>query len=169
MQKITPCLWFDDQAEEAAKFYVSIFKDSKLGHIARYGEAGAQVSGRPKGSVMTVTFEIQGQEFVALNGGPLFKFTEAISFMVKCDTQAEIDEMWSKLSEGGEEGPCGWLKDKYGLSWQIVVPAWDEMLRDKDPAKSERVMAAILQMSKPDIQLVHQAFEGAMLFDKRPS
>lgn len=169
MQKITPCLWFDNQAEEAAKFYVSIFKDSKLGHIARYGEAGAQVSGRPKGSVMTVTFEIQGQEFVALNGGPLFKFTEAISFMVKCDTQAEIDEMWSKLSEGGEEGPCGWLKDKYGLSWQIVVPAWDEMLRDKDPAKSERVMAAILQMSKPDIQLIRQAFEGAMLFDKRPS
>ena len=169
MQRLTPCLWFDDKAEEAAKFYVSVFKHSKLGPIARYGETGAQISGRPKGSVMTVTFEIEGQEFLALNGGPLFKFTEAVSFMVKCETQAEIDEMWGKLSEGGEEGPCGWLKDKYGLSWQIVVPAWDEMLRDKDPSKSERVMAAIFQMSKPDIQLVQQAFEGAMLFDKRPS
>jgi predicted 3-demethylubiquinone-9 3-methyltransferase (glyoxalase superfamily) len=160
MQKITPCLWFDDKAEEAAKFYVSIFKNSKLGHITRYGEAGAKVSGRPKGSVMTVTFEIEGQEFVALNGGPLFTFTEAVSFMVKCDSQTEIDQMWSTLSEGGEEGPCGWLKDKYGLSWQIVVPAWDEMLHDKDAQKSERVMAAILQMSKPDLQRVQQACEG---------
>lgn len=160
MQKITPCLWFDDKAEEAAKFYVSIFKGSKLGHIARYGEAGAQVSGKPKGSVMTVTFEIEGQEFVALNGGPHFKFTEAVSFMVKCETQIEIDEMWGKLSEDGEEGPCGWLKDKYGLPWQIVVPAWDEMLRDKDTAKAERAMAAILQMSKPDLLRVHQAYEG---------
>lgn len=160
MQKITPCLWFDDKAEEAATFYVSIFKNAKLGHITRYGEAGAEVSGRPKGSVMTVTFEIEGQEFVALNGGPLFKFTEALSFMVKCHSQAEIDERWSKLSEGGEEGPCGWLKDKYGLSWQIVVPGWDEMLRDKDPKKSERVMAAILQMTKPDMQRIWQAYEG---------
>ena len=160
MQKITPCLWFDDKAEEAAKFYVSIFKNSKLGHITHYGEAGAKVSGRPKGSVMTVTFEIEGQEFVALNGGPLFTFTEAVSFMVKCDSQTEIDQMWSTLSEGGEEGPCGWLKDKYGLSWQIVVPAWDEMLHDKDAQKSERVMAAILQMSKPDLQRVQQACEG---------
>ncbi|MEO8047461.1 MAG: VOC family protein [Nitrospirota bacterium] len=159
MQKITPCLWFDDKAEEAAKFYVSIFKNSKLGHITRYGEAGAKVSGRPKGSVMTVTFEIEGQEFVALSGGPIFKFTEAVSFMVKCESQQEIDEMWSKLSEGGEEGPCGWLKDKYGLSWQIVVPKWDEMLRDKDAQKSERVMAAILQMRKPDLQRVQQAYE----------
>ena len=159
MQKITPCLWFDDKAEEAATFYVSIFKNSKLGHMTRYGEAGAEVSGRPKGSVMTVTFEIEGQEFVALNGGPLFKFTEAVSFMVKCNSQTEIDEMWSKLSEGGKEGPCGWLKDKYGLSWQIVVPAWDEMLRDKDAEKSERVMAAILQMSKPDLQRVQQAYQ----------
>jgi predicted 3-demethylubiquinone-9 3-methyltransferase (glyoxalase superfamily) len=129
MQKITPCLWFDDKAEEAAKYYVSIFKHSKLGHTIHYGEAGAEVSGRPKGSVMTVTFEIEGHEFVALNGGPLFKFTEAVSFMVKCNTQAEIDEMWNKLSEGGGEGPCGWLKDKYGLSWQIVVPEWDESWR----------------------------------------
>lgn len=160
MQKITPCLWFDGNAEEAAKFYVSIFESSKLGHITRYGEAGAEVSGRPKGSVMTVTFEIEGQEFVALNGGPLFKFTEAVSFMVKCETQQEIDEMWGNLSQGGEEGPCGWLKDKYGLSWQIVVPAWDEMLRDKDAEKSERVMAAILQMTKPDMQRVQQAYEG---------
>ncbi len=158
MQTITPCLWFDDKAEEAAKFYVSIFKNSKLGPMTRYGEAGANVSGRPKGSVMTVTFEIEGQEFVALNGGPLFKFTEAVSFMMKCETQQEIDEMWEKLSQGGEEGPCGWLKDKYGLSWQIVVPAWDEMLRDKDATKSERVMAAILQMTKPDMQRVQQAY-----------
>ena len=160
MQKLTPCLWFDDKAEEAAKFYVSIFKNAKLGPITRYGEAGANVSGRPKDSVMTVTFEIEGQEFVALNGGPLFKFTEAVSFMVKCTSQAEIDEMWSKLSDGGEEGPCGWLKDKYGLSWQIVVPAWDDMLRDKDSAKAERAMAAILNMSKPDLKQVQQAYEG---------
>ncbi|MEO8339832.1 MAG: VOC family protein [Nitrospirota bacterium] len=159
MQKITPCLWFDDKAEEAATLYVSIFKNSKLGHITRYGEAGSKVSGRPKGSVMTVAFEIEGQEFVALNGGPLFKFTEAISFMVKCQSQQEIDEMWSKLSEGGEVGPCGWLKDKYGLSWQIVVPAWDEMLRDKDADKSNRVMAAILQMTKPDLQRVQKAYQ----------
>ena len=160
MQRLTPCLWFDDQAEEAALFYVSIFKNAKLGSITRYGEAGAKVSGRPKGSVMTVTFEIEGQEFVALNGGPLFKFTEAVSFLVKCNSQAEIDEMWNKLSEGGEEGPCGWLKDKYGLSWQIVVPEWDEMLRDKDAGKSERVMAAILRMTKPDMQRIQQAYEG---------
>jgi predicted 3-demethylubiquinone-9 3-methyltransferase (glyoxalase superfamily) len=160
MQKLTPCLWFDDKAEEAAKFYVSIFKNAKLRNIARYGEAGAQASGRPKGSVMTVTFEIEGQEFMALNGGPIFKFTEAVSFMVKCHSQTEIDEMWNKLSEGGEEGPCGWLKDKYGLSWQIVVPEWDEMLRDKDTVKAERAMAEILQMSKPDIHRVKKAYEG---------
>lgn len=159
MQKITPCLWFDDKAEEAAKFYVSIFKNSKIGNITRYGEAGAEASGRPKGSVMTVTFEIEGQEFVALNGGPIFKFTEAVSFMVKCKTQQEIDDMWTKLSEGGEEGPCGWLKDKYGLSWQIVSSEWEEMLRDKDTRKSERVMKAILQMKKPDIKTIKQAYE----------
>lgn len=158
MQKITPCLWFDDKAEEAAKFYVSIFKNSKLGNITRYGDAGAEVSGRPKGSVMTVTFEIEGQEFVALNGGPLFKFTEATSFMVKCETQKDIDEMWEKLSQGGEEGQCGWLKDKYGLSWQIVSPKWDEMLRDKDTKKSERVMKALLQMGKPDIETLQKAY-----------
>jgi len=160
MQKINPCLWFDDKAEEAAKFYVSIFKNSKLGNITRYGESGAEVSGRPTGSVMTVTFEIEGQEFVALNGGPHFKFSEAISFMVKCETQKEIDEMWEKLSQGGKEGQCGWLKDKYGLSWQIVSPVWDEMLRDKDVKKSERVMKAILQMSKPDIKTLKQAYDN---------
>ena len=159
MQKITPCLWFDNQAEEAAKFYASIFKNSKIGHMTPYGEAGAKVSGRPKGSVMTVTFEIEGQEFVALNGGPHFTFSEAISFMVKCETQKEIDEMWDKLSQGGEKGQCGWLKDKYGLSWQIVSPVWDEMLRDKDVKKSERVMKAILQMTKPDIKTIKQAYE----------
>jgi predicted 3-demethylubiquinone-9 3-methyltransferase (glyoxalase superfamily) len=159
MQKITPCLWFENQAEEAAKFYASIFKNSKIGNITRYGEAGAKVSGRPKGSVMTVTFEIEGQEFVALNGGPHFTFSEAISFMVKCETQMEIDEMWEKLSQGGEKGQCGWLKDKYGLSWQIVSPVWDEMLRDKDVKKSERVMNAILQMTKPDIKTLKQAYE----------
>jgi predicted 3-demethylubiquinone-9 3-methyltransferase (glyoxalase superfamily) len=159
MQKITPCLWFDSQAEEAAKFYVSIFKNSRIGNMTRYGEAGAEVSGRPKGSVMTVTFEIEGQEFVALNGGPHFTFSEAISLMVKCETQKEIDEMWEKLSQGGEKGQCGWLKDKYGLSWQIVSPVWDEMLRDKDVKKSERVMKAILQMTKPDIKTLKQAYE----------
>jgi predicted 3-demethylubiquinone-9 3-methyltransferase (glyoxalase superfamily) len=160
MQKLTPCLWFDDKAEGAANFYVSIFKNSKLGPITRYGEAGAQASGRPKGSVMTVTFKIDGQEFVALNGGPLFKFTEAVSFMVKCQSQEEIDEMWATLSAGGEEGPCGWLKDKYGLSWQIVSPDWEEMLQDKDAMKSERAMAAILQMSKPDLAKIKRAYLG---------
>jgi predicted 3-demethylubiquinone-9 3-methyltransferase (glyoxalase superfamily) len=159
MQKITPCLWFDNQAEEAAKLYVSIFKNSKIGNMTRYGDAGAEVSGRPKGSVMTVTFEIEGQEFVALNGGPHFTFSEAISLMVKCDTQMEIDEMWEKLSQGGEKVQCGWLKDKYGLSWQIVSLVWDEMLRDKDARKSERVMKAILQMTKPDIKTLKQAYE----------
>ena len=159
MQKITPCLWFDDQAEEAAKFYVSIFKNSKLGTYYPLWRGRRRGLGRPKGSVMTVTFEIDGQEFVALNGGPHFKFSEAISLMVKCETQKEIDEMWQKLSQGGEEGPCGWLKDKYGLSWQIVSPTWNEMLRDKDVKKSERVMQAILQMTKPDMNTIQEAFE----------
>ena len=160
MQTVTPCLWLDTQPEEAARLYVSIFKNSELGTITRYGEAGATGSGIPKGSVMTVTFELDGQEFVALSGSPLFKFTEAVSFMVKCETQAEIDEMWSKLSEGGEGGPCGWLKDKYGLSWQIVVPAWDDMLRDQDSRKSQRVMASILRMAKPDIEQINRAYTG---------
>jgi predicted 3-demethylubiquinone-9 3-methyltransferase (glyoxalase superfamily) len=159
MQKITPCLWFDNQAEEAAKFYASIFKNSRIGNMTRYGEAGAKVSGRPNGSVITVTFEIERQEFVALNGGPHFTFSEAISLMVKCETQKEIDEIWEKLSQGGEKGQCGWLKDKYGLSWQIVSPVWEEMLRDKDVMKFERVMKAILQMTKPDIKTLKQAYE----------
>src|ERR1051325_9973557 len=140
MQKITPCLWFDSQAEEAVKFYTSIFKNSKIGKVARYGESGAKVSGRPKGTVMTVTFELDGQEFMALNGGPIFKFTEAISLAVNCKTQEEIDQLWEKLSTGGEKGVCGWLKDKYGLSWQIVPTVLGEMMQDKDAEKTERVM-----------------------------
>ena len=158
MQKVTPCLWFDNQAEEAANFYVSIFKNSKVGSVARYGEEGAKVSGRPKGTVMTVIFQLDGQEFMALNGGPMFKFTEAISFMVNCKTQQEVDELWQKLSQGGEEGPCGWLKARYGLSWQIVPTVLGEMLQDKDPEKSERVMKAMLQMKKLDIKSLEQAY-----------
>jgi predicted 3-demethylubiquinone-9 3-methyltransferase (glyoxalase superfamily) len=159
MQKITPCLWFDNQAEEAVNFYVSIFKNSKVGRIARYGEAGAEVSGRPNGSVMTVEFKLEGQEFLALNGGPIFKFTEAVSFVVNCETQEKIDEMWEKLSKGGEKGQCGWLKDKYGLSWQIVPPVLSEMLQNKNAEKSERVMKAMLQMKKLDIKTLKQAYE----------
>lgn len=159
MQKITPCLWFDDQADEAVKFYVSVFKNSKVGKIARYGEAGAEVSGRPKGSVMTVTFQLDGQAFMALNGGPQFKFTEAISLVVNCTTQEEVDEMWEKLSAGGEKGVCGWLKDKYGLSWQLVPTVLEEMFQDKDAKKTERVMKALLQMKKLDINKLKQAYE----------
>jgi predicted 3-demethylubiquinone-9 3-methyltransferase (glyoxalase superfamily) len=158
MQKITPCFWFDDNAEEAVKFYVSIFKHSKVGRIARYGEAGAKVSGRPTGSVMTMMFRLDGQEFMALNGGPFFKFTEALSFIVNCKTQKEVDGLWEKLSEGGRKGQCGWLKDKYGLSWQIVPTVLGKMLQDKDAEKSERVMAALLRMTKPDIAGLKQAY-----------
>ena len=165
MQKITPCLWFDNQAEEAVNFYVSIFKNSKIGSVARYGEEGAKVSGRPKGTVMTVTFQLDGQEFMALNGGPMFKFTEAISFIVNCKTQQEVDELWEKLSKGGEEGPCGWLKDKYGVSWQIVPIVLGEMLQDKDPEKSERVMKVMLQMRKLDIKSLEQAYERSRFFE----
>jgi predicted 3-demethylubiquinone-9 3-methyltransferase (glyoxalase superfamily) len=157
MEKITPFLWFDDKAEEAAKFYTSIFKNSKIGNIARYGDAGAQVSGRAKGTVMTVEFQVDGQKFVALNGGPQFKFTEAISFVVNCQTQEEVDEYWNKLSDGGQEVQCGWLKDKYGLSWQIVPTVLGEMLSDSDPKKAERVMKAMLQMKKIDIKGLQQA------------
>jgi len=159
MRKITPCMWFDNQAEEAANFYTFIFKNSKIVNMTRYGEAGAEVSGRPVGSVMTVAFQLQGQEFLALNGGPQFKFTEAISFIVNCKTQKEIDEFWRKLSEGGEKGPCGWLKDKYGVSWQIVPTVLGEMLQDKDAEKSERVMKAMLEMKKIDIQVLKQAYK----------
>ncbi|MDR4495523.1 MAG: VOC family protein [Nitrospirales bacterium] len=158
MQKITPCLWFDDKAEEAAKFYVSIFKNSKVGNITRYGEEGANVSGRPKGTVMTVTFELDGQEFMALNGGPHFTFSEAVSFIVNCKSQEEIDELWEKLSESGEKGQCGWLKDKYGLSWQIVPTEVGEMMQDNDPEKTNRVMKSILQMNKIDIKRLQQAY-----------
>ena len=155
MQKITPFLWFDGQAEEAANFYVSIFKNSKIVTIARYGEAGLG----PKGSVMTVVFQLDGQEFIALNGGPQFKFTEAISLSVDCKTQQEVDEFWEKLSRGGQEGPCGWLKDKYGLSWQINPTILGEMLSDPHPEKSKRVMQAMLQMKKIDIKGLKQAYE----------
>ncbi len=155
MQKITPYLWFDDNAEEAANFYVSIFKNSKIGSVTRYGDAGPG----PKGKVMIVTFEIEGLEFVALNGGPQFKFTEAISLFVNCATQAEVDELWEKLSAGGEKGPCGWLKDKYGLSWQIIPEALMDLMQDKDPEKSRRVTEAMLKMSKIDIAALRRAYE----------
>ncbi|MBI4400252.1 MAG: VOC family protein [Nitrospirae bacterium] len=158
MQTITPCLWFDDKAEEAVKFYASIFKNSKIKSITRYSEDAAKVSGRPKGSVLTVAFQLAGQEFLALNGGPIFKFTEAVSFIVNCETQAEVDRLWEKLSEGGEKGQCGWLKDKYGLSWQIVPTVLGKMLQDKDARKSERVMSALLQMKKLEIKRLEQAF-----------
>jgi predicted 3-demethylubiquinone-9 3-methyltransferase (glyoxalase superfamily) len=156
MQKITPFLWFDDNAEEAMNFYVSVFKNSKIGRVTRYGETGPG----PKGKVMTGTFELRGQEFMALNGGPQFKFTEAISFFVNCETQEEVDELWEKLSKGGEKGRCGWLKDKFGLSWQIVPTALGKMLSDADPAKSQRVMKAMLQMDKIDIARLKQAYDG---------
>ena len=159
MQKITPFLWFDDKAEEAVNFYVSVFKNSRIGNLTRYDEAGEKAAGRPKGSVMTVEFQLDGQEFVALNGGPHFKFTEAISFVVNCETQEEVDEFWEKLSAGGEEVQCGWLKDKYGLSWQIVPRILTEMLKDKDPAKAKRVMEAMLQMKKIDIPNLQLAYE----------
>jgi len=155
MQKITPCLWFDTQGEEAANFYTSIFKNSRILEVARYGEAGP----RPAGTVMTVSFELDGQEFTALNGGPEFKFSEAISFQVNCETQEEVDEFWNALSAGGEEGPCGWLKDRYGLSWQIIPTSLNELLNDPDPKKSQRVMKAMLEMRKIDIEALKKAYE----------
>ena len=148
MQKITPFLWFDDKAEEAANFYTSIFKNSKVVDITRYGEGGPG----PKGTVMSATFQLDGQEFIALNGGPEFTFSPAISFFVNCGTQEEVDELWEKLSEGGEKQRCGWLQDKYGVSWQIVPSALGEMLQDKDAEKSKRVMKALLQMDKIDVK-----------------
>ena len=161
MQKITPHLWFKDNAEEEAKFYTSIFKRSKIIDIAHYGESAAEVSGRPKGTVMTVTFEIEGQQFLALNGGPIFKFSPAISFLVSCETQQEIDNFWEKLSEGGgEQEQCGWLKDKFGVSWQIVPSILAEMIHDKDASKCERVIKAMLQMKKLDIQGLKKAYAG---------
>jgi predicted 3-demethylubiquinone-9 3-methyltransferase (glyoxalase superfamily) len=156
MQKITPFLWFDNQAEDAANFYVSIFKNSKIGTIARYGAAGP----RPKGSVMIVQFELEGQEFTALNGGPMFKFNESVSFVVNCETQDEVDYYWEKLLQGGKESQCGWLKDKFGLSWQIVPTEFIKMMQDKDPVKTERLMKAMLQMVKLDIATLKEAYEG---------
>jgi predicted 3-demethylubiquinone-9 3-methyltransferase (glyoxalase superfamily) len=156
MHKITPCLWFDNQAEEAMNFYVSIFKNSKTGAISRYGDAGPG----PKGSVMTVEFELDGQPFVGLNGGPIFNFTEAVSFIVHCQSQEEVDDLWERLSEGGEKSQCGWLKDKFGLSWQIVPVALMELMKDRDARKTQRVMQAMLQMKKLDIATLTRAAEG---------
>jgi predicted 3-demethylubiquinone-9 3-methyltransferase (glyoxalase superfamily) len=155
MQKITPFLWFDHQAEEAANYYVSIFKNSKIGSITRCGDAGPG----PKGSVMLVTFQLEGQEFAALNGGPLFTFSEAISFFVDCQTQEEVDQLWERLSAGGKKDRCGWLKDKYGLSWQIIPSVLQRLMSDPDPRKSARVTKAMLQMGKIDIQRLQQAYD----------
>jgi predicted 3-demethylubiquinone-9 3-methyltransferase (glyoxalase superfamily) len=156
MQKITPFLWFNGQAEEAMNFYVSIFKNSKVLSVQRYGDAGTG----PKGSVMSATFQLEGQDFYALNGGPQFTFTPAISFFVSCETQAEVDELWEKLSAGGEKGRCAWLKDKFGLSWQIVPTALGKLLADKDPEKSKRVMQAMMKMDKIDIAGLQKAYAG---------
>ena len=156
MPKITPFLWFDNQAEEAMNFYVSIFKNSKVGAVTRYGDAGPG----PKGSVMSATFQLEGQEFFALNGGPQYKFTPAISLFVNCETQEEVDELWEKLSAGGRKDRCGWLQDKYGLSWQIIPKALTELIRDKDPARGNRVMQAMLRMDKIDIAKLKQAYDG---------
>ena len=157
MQKITPFLWFNNQAEEAINFYISLFKNSQILSVSRYGEGGPG----PKGAVMTATFRLDGQEFMALNGGPYFKFTEAISLFVNCETQAEVDGLWEKLSEGGEEGQCGWLKDRFGLSWQIVPTALGAMLGDPDPKKAQNVMQAMLQMTKIDIAGLRRAYDAA--------
>jgi predicted 3-demethylubiquinone-9 3-methyltransferase (glyoxalase superfamily) len=156
MQKITPFLWFDDQAEDAMNHYVSIFKNSKVRGVTRYGDAGPG----PKGSVMTASFELEGHQFTALNGGPRFSFTEAISFVVSCKTQEEVDELWERLSEGGEIQRCGWLKDKFGLSWQIVPVVLIELLSDPDPERSRRVMEAMMQMTKIEIAKLRQAYQG---------
>jgi len=161
-QPIIPCLWFDTQAEEAARFYTGIFNNSRIGTITRYTEAGREVHGRPAGSVMTVEFEVNGQPFTALNGGPHFKFNEAISFQIMCGTQEEVDHYWNKLSQGGDPSAqqCGWLKDKYGLSWQIVPTVLVEMMSDPDKEKSGRAMEAMLQMKKLDIAALKRAYEG---------
>jgi predicted 3-demethylubiquinone-9 3-methyltransferase (glyoxalase superfamily) len=160
--KINPCLWFDDQAEEAAKFYVSIFKDAKITEIARYGEAGKEIHGRPPGSVMTVAFELNGQSFTALNGGPIFKFTEAVSFQVECEDQAEVDYYWEKLGAGGDPDAqqCGWLKDKFGLSWQVVPKILPGLLKDPTNPASQRAMTALMEMKKLDIAGLQRAYAG---------
>ena len=163
MPTITPCLWFDNNAEEAVNFYTSIFKHSKIGRVSRYGEEGAKASGRPAGTVMTLEFQLDGRDFVALNGGPVFTFNEAISFQVYCQSQEEVNHYWEALSKGGdlEAQQCGWLKDKYGVSWQIVPSVLIEMLQDKDPAKTNRVMNAVLQMKKIDIKRLEQAYAAS--------
>ncbi len=159
MQKITPFLWFDNNAEEAAQFYTSVFKNSRILSVSRYGDAGPG----PKGSVMVVSFQLEGQQFTALNGGPLFKFSEAFSFVVSCENQQEIDDYWNKLtSGGGQESQCGWLKDKFGFSWQIVPTALGKLMTDKDPKKANRVMQALLQMKKLDLATLEQAAEGSV-------
>jgi predicted 3-demethylubiquinone-9 3-methyltransferase (glyoxalase superfamily) len=155
MPKITPYLWFDNNAEEAIQFYSSIFKNSKTVNVTRYGEGGPL----PKGTLMSATFEVEGQQFMALNGGPHFKFNEAISFFVKCETQEEVDELWEKLSEGGEEGRCGWLKDKYGLSWQIIPSILGKLMQDEDAGKAKKVMEAMFKMDKIDMKALKQAYE----------
>jgi predicted 3-demethylubiquinone-9 3-methyltransferase (glyoxalase superfamily) len=160
--KITTCLWFDSQAEEAARFYTSIFKNSRIGTITRYGEAGKEVHGRPAGSAMTVSFELEGRPFTALNGGPVFKFNEAVSFVIHCGTQDEVDDFWERLGDGGDPKAqqCGWLKDRFGLSWQVVPEALFEMLSGPDAAKSQRVMAALLKMKKLDLAELQRAYAG---------
>ncbi len=160
MQKISPCLWFDNNAEEAASFYTSIFRNSKIRNVTLYGNKGHEIHGKEEGTVMTVDFEIEGQKFLALNGGPIFKFNEAISFQIYCETQEEVDYYWEKLSEGGDEKAqqCGWLKDRYGVSWQVVPIVLIKMLQDKDPKKSESVMKALLQMHKLDISALKKAY-----------
>jgi len=158
IQRITPCLWFDDQAEEAARYYTAIFENSRITSISRYGEVGREIHGKQPGTVLIVAFELEGQSFTALNGGPQFKFSEAISLQVMCETQDEVDYYWQKLSAGGSEGECGWLKDKYGLSWQVVPTVVPELLTACDPAKSERVMAEIFQMKKIDIAKLKRAY-----------
>ena len=155
MQKITPCLWFDNNAEAAVNHYLSIFKNSKINKVLRCGDAGPG----PKGSVLTIAFQLEGQDFIALNGGPIFKFNEAISLSVDCKSQLEVDDLWEKLSDGGQKSQCGWLKDKFGLSWQVVPSALVEMLQDPDPEKAKRVMAAMMQMGKIDIAVLKQAYD----------
>jgi predicted 3-demethylubiquinone-9 3-methyltransferase (glyoxalase superfamily) len=169
VQPITPCLWFDNQAEEAARYYTGIFKNSKIGKISRYGEAGREVHGQAPGTVMTVEFELNGQPFTALNGGPIFKFNEAISFQIMCQTQEEVDQYWNKLTAGGDPNAqqCGWLKDKYGLSWQVVPTVLAEMMSDPDKEKSGRAMEAMIQMKKLDIAELQRAFKGETAASRR--
>jgi predicted 3-demethylubiquinone-9 3-methyltransferase (glyoxalase superfamily) len=161
MQKISPCLWFDNNAEEAVQFYVSIFKNAKIGNVTRYGKEGYEIHKKEEGTVMTVDFEIEEQKFLALNGGPIFKFNEAISFQIYCETQEEVNYYWEKLSEGGDKNAqqCGWLKDKFGVSWQVVPTVLVKMLQDKDSSKTERVMKAMLQMHKLDISALTEAYQ----------